>query len=172
VRSTEAALKYLVFGVLVSGAMLYGFSLLYGYAGSLSLSRIGEVVREQLQTGEHGLTPAGVGVAVAVILALAGFGFKGAAFPFHFWSPRGYEGAPTPVTTFLSVVSKAASFGMILRFFGSMLHGGAGSPVLAQVIALVAALSMSFGNLAAMLQDNAKRLLAYSSVAHSGYILA
>ncbi len=175
-RSSEAAMKYLVFGVLSSGAMVYGFSLLYGFAGSLELPKIAETVRLHLQVGvhegDHGLTAAGMGVAIAVVLSLAGFGYKVAAFPFHFWSPDVYEGAPTPVTTFLAVVSKIASFGMILRFFGGIAHGSEGSALLSSVLAALAACSMTFGNLAAMLQDNAKRLLAYSSIAHSGYLLA
>ncbi len=172
VRSAEASMKYLVFGALSSGAMVYGFSLLYGFAGSLELPQIATTVRTLLQGGEHGLDAAGIGCAIAVVLSLAGFGYKVAAFPFHFWSPDVYEGAPTPVTTFLAVVSKVASFGMILRFFGGIPHGGEGSAPLAAVIAAIAACSMTFGNLAAMLQENAKRLLAYSSIAHSGYLLA
>jgi NADH-quinone oxidoreductase subunit N len=107
-----------------------------------------------------------------VVLCLVGFGYKVAAFPFHFWSPDVYEGAPTPVTTFLAVVSKIASFGMILRFFGGVPNGSEGAAPLASAIAAVAACSMTFGNLAAMVQQNAKRLLAYSSIAHSGYLLA
>jgi NADH-quinone oxidoreductase subunit N len=175
VRSTEAAVKYLVFGVLSTGAMLFGFSLLYGFTGSLELPKIAATIRDHLQSSGHGLDAAGMGVAVGVILSLAGFGYKVAAFPFHFWSPDVYEGAPTPVTTFLAVVSKAASFGMILRFFAGIGHDGGGpngSVLLGNVIAAIAACSMTFGNLAAMLQENAKRLLAYSSVAHAGYLLA
>jgi len=172
VRSSEAALKYLVFGVLSTGAMLYGFSLLYGYSGSLHLPTIAATIRTHLHVGEHGLTPAGIGCGIAVVLCLAGFGYKVAAFPFHFWSPDVYEGAPTPVTTFLAVVSKIASFGMILRFFGGVPHEGEGAMPLASVLAAIAACSMTFGNLAAMVQQNAKRLLAYSSIAHSGYLLA
>lgn len=171
-RSSEAALKYLVFGVLASGAMLYGFSLLYGYAGSLDLPTIAATIRTHLHAGEHGLTPAGVGCGIAVVLCLVGFGYKVAAFPFHFWSPDVYEGAPTPVTTFLAVVSKIASVGMVLRFFAGVPHGAEGAAPLAAVIAAIAACSMTFGNLAAMVQQNAKRLLAYSSIAHSGYLLA
>lgn len=172
VRSSEAALKYLVFGVLSSGAMLYGFSLLYGMSGSLELHQIAATVRERLHVGEHGLDAAGIGCGVALVLCLAGFGYKVAAFPFHFWSPDVYEGAPTPVTTFLAVVSKIASFGMILRFFGGVPHGDEGAMPLASMIAAIAACSMTFGNLAALMQQNAKRLLAYSSIAHSGYLLA
>jgi NADH-quinone oxidoreductase subunit N len=177
VRSTEAAVKYLVFGVLSTGAMLFGFSLLYGFTGSLELPKLAATIRDHLHSSGHGLDAAGMGVAVGVILSLAGFGYKVAAFPFHFWSPDVYEGAPTPVTTFLAVVSKAASFGMILRFFAGIgqdfgKDANQAHELLGNVIAVVAACSMTFGNLAAMLQENAKRLLAYSSVAHSGYILA
>ncbi len=172
-RGAEAAMKYLVFGVLSSGTMLYGFSLLYGYSGSLHLPAIGEAIHQHLLVADgQGLGTEGIGVAVALMMVLAGFGYKIAAFPFHFWSPDVYEGAPTPVTTFLAVVSKAASFGMLLRFFGSVLVvDGEITPVLGQLVALLAALSMTFGNIAAMLQENSKRLLAYSSVAHSGYLL-
>ena len=186
IRSTEAAVKYLVFGVLASGAMLFGFSLLYGFTGSVRLPEIGSAVQRLLLSGARGsdfhLDATGMGVAVDVILSLAGFGFKVAAFPFHFWSPDVYEGALTLVTTFLFVVSKAASFGMILRFFGGVAgtttvvpdagHAVAGSPAIAAVLAAIAAMTMTFGNVAAMLQENAKRLLAYSSIAHSGYMLA
>lgn len=171
-RSAEASMKYLVFGALSSGAMVYGFSLLYGFAGSLELPQIAATIRTLLHGSGHGLDAAGIGCAVAIVLSLAGFGYKVAAFPFHFWSPDVYEGAPTPVTTFLAVVSKVASFGMILRFFGGIPHGAEGSAPLATVIAAIAVCSMTFGNLAAMLQENTKRLLAYSSIAHSGYLLA
>jgi len=161
--------------VLSSGAMLYGFSLLYGFAGSLELPKIADSIRLHLgdrATEGAPLSATGVGMAIGVILSLAGFGYKVAAFPFHFWSPDVYEGAPTPVTTFLSVVSKAASYGMMLRFFAGVAHGAEGSATLATVLATLAACTMTFGNLAAMLQDNSKRLLAYSSIAHSGYLLA
>lgn len=171
-RGAEAAIKYLAYGVLSSGAMLYGFSLLYGYTGTMQLSEMGVMLRGHLVPGEEGLSAAGLGVLVAVVLVLAGFGYKIAAFPFHFWSPDVYEGAPTPVTTFLAVISKIASFGMILRFFGGVFAAeGDVSPLLGQIVALLAAGSMFYGNLAAMLQSNLKRLLAYSSIAHSGYLL-
>jgi NADH-quinone oxidoreductase subunit N len=171
-RGAEAAMKYLVYGILSSGTMLYGFSLLYGYTGSLDLTAMGEGLRGTLALAEGGLPAEGIGVAVAVMMVLVGFGYKIAAFPFHFWSPDVYEGAPLPVTTFLAVISKAASFGMVLRFFGMVFPlTPDATPVLGQTVALIAALSMTFGNIAAMLQDNAKRLLAYSSIAHSGYLL-
>src|SRR6185436_857513 len=145
-----------------------GFSLLYGFTGSVRLPEIGSAVQRLLLSGAHGkdfhLDATGMGVAVGVILSLAGFGYKVAAFPFHFWSPDVYEGAPTPVTTFLAVVSNAASYGMVLRFFAPITlgspDGAGGSATLAAVLATIAACSMTFGNVAAMLQDNAKRLLA------------
>ena len=171
-RGSEAAVKYLVFGVLSSGTMLYGFSLLYGFSGTLQLSEMGSAIQSHLLVGEGGLGTEGIGVLISLVLVLAGFGYKIAAFPFHFWSPDVYEGAPTPVTTFLAVVSKVASFGMILRFFGSVLIIDPGtSPLLGQIVAILAAASMFYGNIGAMLQDNAKRMLAYSSIAHSGYLL-
>ena len=169
-RSSEAALKYLVYGALSSGAMVYGFSLLYGLTGQLQLGAIGEAVEGLLADG----TPeSSIGVAISLVLVLAGFGYKIAVFPFHFWAPDVYEGAPTPVTTFLAVISKAASFGMLLRFFGALpvLEGQDTTLILAQLLAIFAAMSMTFGNIAAMLQDNAKRLLAYSAIAHTGYLL-
>src|SRR6185436_16994085 len=101
-----------------------GFSLLYGFTGSVRLPEIGSAVQRLLLSGAHGsdfhLDATGMCVAVGVILSMAGFGYKVAVFPFHFWSPDVYERAPTPVTTFLSMVSNAASFGMILRFFGGV----------------------------------------------------
>jgi NADH-quinone oxidoreductase subunit N len=172
IRGSEAAIKYLVYGVFSSGAMLYGFSLLYGYSGSVHLSEMGAAVFGYLAPAEGGLGSEGLGVLVAFVLVLTGFGYKVAAFPFHFWSPDVYEGAPTPVTTFLAVVSKVASFGMILRFCSNVFtQQGEISPVLGQVVAILAAASMFYGNISAMLQTNAKRLLAYSSIAHSGYLL-
>jgi NADH-quinone oxidoreductase subunit N len=133
---------------------------------------MGALLQPHLLAGEEGLSQAGIGILVSLVLVLAGFGYKIAAFPFHFWSPDVYEGAPTPVTTFLAVVSKIASFGMILRFFGGAFVGGeATSPLIGQIVALLAAASMFYGNLTALVQDNAKRMLAYSSIAHSGYLL-
>jgi NADH-quinone oxidoreductase subunit N len=155
-RSAEAALKYVVYGGVASGAMLYGLSLLYGLAGSTDLGAI----RAALLAA-----PAPVALA-AVALSLAGLGYKVAVVPFHMWCPDVYEGAPTPVAAFLSVAPKAGGFALLLRVFGE-----ASGPVPWAMLALVLAVAtMTLGNLAALGQRNIKRLLAYSSIAHAGYL--
>src|SRR5262245_8394189 len=111
-KSGEAALKYLVYGALSTGIMIYGFSLLYGITGSLEMETIGTALRTAMNAGGA----ATQAVVVASIMVVAGFGYKIASFPFHFWAPDVYEGAPTPVTTFLAVTSKAGAFGALLRF--------------------------------------------------------
>jgi NADH-quinone oxidoreductase subunit N len=169
-RSSEAALKYVIYGGVASGAMLYGFSLLFGLTGSLQISEIAEFLR---------FNPVDrLVLFLALILSLAGFGFKIAAFPFHMWSPDVYEGAPTPFTAFLSVGPKAAGFAVLLRFiFGAFFWPEGGGYVdikmigVSQVIAVLAAASMTYGNLVALRQENIKRMLAYSSIAHAGYML-
>jgi NADH-quinone oxidoreductase subunit N len=163
-QSAEAALKYVIYGGVASGVMLYGMSLLYGLAGSTSFT----AVRLACAT-----TPATTTVVLAVVLCLAGFGYKVASVPFHMWCPDVYQGAPTPVTAFLSVGPKAAGFALLLRFFGGSLPselvgGPAPWPLL---LAMFAAATMTLGNLAALSQTNLKRLLAYSSIAHAGYLL-
>lgn len=170
-RSSEAALKYLVYGAVASALMTFGFSLLWGLTGSMDLSRIGEVVSFD---GEMAL---GVPFAVvmATVLVMAGLFFKAAVFPFHFWAPDVYEGSPTPVTTLLAVLSKAAAFGVLVRvvdavFLGELIDEEL-LPQLASVVAVLAAVTMTYGNITAVLQRNVKRLLAYSSVAHAGYLL-
>jgi NADH-quinone oxidoreductase subunit N len=163
-QSAEAALKYIVYGGVASGVMLYGMSLLYGLAGSTSFPAI---------LGAAGTTPAGVTVVLAVVLCLAGFGYKIASVPFHMWCPDVYEGAPTAVTAFLSVGPKAAGFALLMRFCAGVLPaqvGGAAAPW-PLLFGLVAAATMTLGNLAALGQTNLKRLLAYSSIAHAGYVL-
>jgi NADH-quinone oxidoreductase subunit N len=157
--STEAGLKYFLFGAFTSTIMLYGLSLLYGFTG---------------QTSYQGISAALVNldklpVMVALVLVTVGFGFKVAAVPFHMWTPDVYEGAPTPITAFISVASKAAGFAVLLRFF--LLVFG---PVQEQWIGLIAALSvatMTVGNVLAIPQRNIKRMLAYSSIAQAGYVL-
>lgn len=168
--SNEASLKYILFGAVSTGAMLFGLSLLYGLTGTLDLYGI----RAALAEG----TP-GPALVLTLVLVIAGFGFKIAAAPFHFWCPDVYTGAPTPVTAFLSVGPKAAGFAVLLRFFYSGLSETSGAGGFAPVggadwQALVIALSvvtMTIGNVAALLQTNLKRLLAYSSIAHAGTIL-
>ena len=170
-RSSEAALKYLVYGALASALMVFGFSLLYGLSGSLRLPVIGVGVAEAWNGGLEQQTV----VVLGTVLAFVGFGFKIAAFPFHFWAPDVYEGAPTPVTTFLAVASKAAGFGMVCRFVDGVFLGDALNsewlPKLSHVIAVLAAVTMTYGNITAVVQRNVKRLMAYSSIAHAGYLL-
>jgi NADH-quinone oxidoreductase subunit N len=159
-RSNEASVKYFLLGAFSLGILLYGMSMLYGETGTTSLAGIAEA----LAGGERSLT-----LALALILLVAGMGFKIAAVPFHMWAPDVYEGAPTPVTAYLSVGSKAASFAMILRIFIE------GLPSLVadwQILFwALAAVTMTVGNIAAITQSNTKRMLAYSSIAHAGYIL-
>jgi NADH-quinone oxidoreductase subunit N len=170
--SNEASLKYILFGAISTGAMLYGLSLLYGLTGSTSLPVIRQVLGAGL-TDANRLT-----VYVIALLVFAGFGFKTASVPFHFWCPDVYQGAPTAVTAFLSVAPKAAGFAIMMRFFfGGMAVEGTGAWDLAgaidwpHVLMLVSVLTMTVGNVAALTQTNMKRLLAYSSIAHAGYIM-
>ena len=159
-RSNEASVKYFLLGGFSLGILLYGMSLLYGATGTTSLAGIAEA----LAGGEPSLT-----LSLALVLLVAGMGFKIAAVPFHMWAPDVYEGAPTPVTAYLSVGSKAASFAMILRIF---IEGLPSLVVDWQALFWVlAAITMTVGNLAAITQSNTKRMLAYSSIAHAGYVL-
>src|SRR5215813_14229071 len=168
-RSGEAALKYLIFGGVASGAMIYGMSWLFGLTGAMDYAGIAAGLGK-LDAGSHGA------LFVALLLVLAGFGYKIAAVPFHMWAPDVYTGAPLPVTTFLAVGSKAAGFAMLLRFFafGVTPEGPAAvvtSIPLPQLLAVISVATMTLGNLAAIQQTNMKRLLAYSSIAHAGYAL-
>ena len=166
-KSTEAALKYVVYGALASAIMLFGFSYLYGLTGELDIRQIGKTMNGLLAGG--GRMPAKLTSAVALVMVFAGFAYKIAAVPFHMWCPDAYEGAPTPVTALLSVGPKAAGFAALIRFFTEIV-GPVAVPWPA-LIGLVAAATMTLGNLAAIKQDNVKRLLAYSSIAHAGYML-
>lgn len=178
-RSGEAALKYIVFGGLSAGVMLYGISLLYGLTGTIDLGVMGRGSADGSSVGlatQFATSP--VPVAIAVVLVLAGFAYKVSVVPFHFWTPDVYEGAPTPVTTFLAVASKAAGFAALLRFLGALfLVEGVEAAVAAYagriglLLALLAAITMTLGNLSALRQGNLKRMLAYSSIAHAGYAL-
>jgi NADH-quinone oxidoreductase subunit N len=174
-RSSEAGLKYVLFGGVASGVMLFGMSLLYGLYGDLSLQGLHEAIR----TSDVLTEGAGRWAAwVALAFILTGFGFKIAAVPFHQWCPDAYEGAPTPFTALLSVGPKAAGFAILLRFiWGLFAQPGSMENVLQVhipwplMIGLLSALTMTLGNLVAIVQDNLKRLLAYSSIAHAGYML-
>ena len=159
-RSNEAAVKYFLLGAFSLGILLYGMSILYGLSGSTSLHAMSMVFASEQRSGLLDL---------AVILIVAGMGFKIAAVPFHMWAPDVYEGAPTPVTAFLSVGSKAASFAMLLRIFIEGLSSmNADWRLMFEVLAIV---TMTVGNIAALTQSNLKRMLAYSSIAHAGYLL-
>jgi len=170
--SNEASLKYVLFGAASTGAMLYGFSLLYGLSGTTSLPGIQEFLAGGVPDGNR------FAVYAITLLALAGFGFKIAAVPFHFWCPDVYQGAATPVTALLSVLPKAAGLAIALRFFYGALSvpetGAwdlAGSINWTALLMLVSVLTMTLGNVAALTQTNMKRLLAYSSIAHAGFLL-
>jgi NADH-quinone oxidoreductase subunit N len=156
-RSAEAGLKYVLFAALSSGLLLYGLSLIYGLTGTTLLAGI--AARLQVST----LT------MLALVLVMAGVGFKVAAVPFHLWTPDTYEGAPMPVAAFLSVASKAAGFVLFFKLISQALAPLASASV--WLIALLATLTMTFGNLVALHQTNMKRFLAYSSIAQAGYLL-
>ena len=160
-KSNEASLKYYLLGVLASAVMLYGMSLIYGYTGSTVLARIGA----QLE----GSITAQPLVTVAILFIVVGFAFKVSAVPFHAWAPDTYEGAPTPVTAFLSVASKTGGFVALLQLIFVGFLGR--DDVWAPMFGVLAALTMTVGNLIALRQTNIVRLLAYSSIAQAGYIL-
>ncbi len=159
-RSNEAAVKYFLLGGFSLGILLYGMSILYGLTGTTSL----EGIALSLAGQERSLL-----LLLAVILIVAGIGFKIAAVPFHMWAPDVYEGAPTPVTAYLSVGSKAASFAMLLRIFTEGLPSVSADWQL--LFYALCVISMTVGNVAAITQNNIKRMLAYSSIAHAGYVL-
>jgi len=161
-RSTEAAIKYFIYGAVASAVMLYGFSLLYGATGTTDLATMAAALATGSATVRWLVFP-------ATIMALAGLGFKIALVPFHQWSPDAYEGAPTPVTAFLSVGPKAAGFAVLMRLLLTALPGFQMDWV--AILAGVAIVTMSLGNLVALWQTNVKRLLAYSSIAQAGYML-
>jgi NADH-quinone oxidoreductase subunit N len=173
-RSNEAAMKYILLGAFSSGILVYGFSLLYGASGSGSghpstnIGTIGEALEWRLL---HTLADAQVDwlIVLAFVTVAAGLFFKIAAVPFHQWAPDVYEGAPTPITAYVSVASKTASFALLLRLMLTVFRGS--QPTWTYLIAGVAIASLTWGNLAALTQTNIKRLLAYSSISHVGYIL-
>ena len=163
-RSNEAAIKYLLLGAFSSGFLVYGFSVMYGIAGSTKLADIAEAISAR--------QPWDPVVFLAVATTAVGLLFKISAAPFHMWAPDAYEGAPTTVTAYLSVASKAASVAFLLRIFAG--HGSPLGPARESwepLLALVAVATMTVGNLAAINQTNIKRLLAYSSISHAGYML-
>src|SRR5712691_6944394 len=171
-RSQEAALKYLIYGGVASGMMIYGMSWIFGLAGSLDFN----VINRTLFATSH--VPV-LAVFIALVLILSGMGYKVASVPFHMWAPDVYEGAPIPITTFLAVASKAAGFALLTRFFFpavSRLSPGGNWQALSgvawpQLLLVVCVITMTLGNLAALQQENMKRMLAYSSIAQAGYAL-
>jgi len=173
-RSNESSLKYVVYGAFSSGLMLFGMSILFGLTGSTKLCLIGMNLTLLGGTANYALI-------IAFILILAGFAYKISVVPFHFWTPDVYEGAPTTIAAFLSVAPKAAGFAVLIRFF-HIVFGDAGALQAGswitftelpwgQILALLAVLTMTLGNVVAIQQDNLKRMLAYSSIAHAGYML-
>jgi NADH-quinone oxidoreductase subunit N len=172
-RSNESSVKYVIYGAVSSGVLLYGFSLLYGLTGSANISEI------QVLLAGSNIAPALL--LLVMVLVLVGFGYKIAAVPFHFWTPDVYEGAPAPITAYLSVAPKAAGFAVLIRFL-NVVFTGEGNPnaeswaVLSSlnwpiIIGGLAAITMTVGNVLAIQQANIKRMLAYSSIAHAGYML-
>jgi len=163
-RSSEAALKYLLLGALSTAVTLYGMAYLFGLSGSTSLKDIADFVGK----ADHNTRPA---LVLAAVFLAAGLGFKMAVVPFQMWVPDVYEGAPTPVTAYLSVASKAAGFAVVMRVFLVALGNGFISSDWAYMFAVIAAISMSLGNITALVQSNIKRMLAYSSIAQAGTFL-
>jgi NADH-quinone oxidoreductase subunit N len=160
IKSTEAAVKYFVLGAFSSGVLLYGLSLVYGIGGKMGLTELAALYQG---TERSNL------IVLGILLVLAGLLFKIAAVPFHVWTPDVYEGSPTPITAFFSVGPKIAAYAILARIFYvgfPKFHADWGL-----IVALVAAATMIWGNLAALLQSNVKRMLAYSSIAHAGYAL-
>jgi NADH-quinone oxidoreductase subunit N len=157
-KSTESGFKYMLFGALTSAVLLYGFSLLYGFTGKTNLYDL------SIYFSNFDIVAVGI-----TFLVLAGLAFKVSLFPFHFWAPDVYEGAPTPVTGFLSTASKAAGFAVLIRLFTAVF------PILnadwSLILAILATLTMTVGNLIALTQKSVKRMLAYSSIAHAGYAM-
>ena len=162
-KSNEAGLKYFLLGAFSTGFLLYGMALIYGATGTTKLYKIATIV------GQMTLPTANIMLVAGMLLMLTGFAFKIAAAPFHMWTPDVYEGAPTPMTAFMSAGPKAAGFAALLRIFLVAL------PTLqvewSQVLWVMAVLTMTVGNITALRQDNIKRVLAYSSIAHAGYAL-
>ncbi|HCA80400.1 MAG TPA: NADH-quinone oxidoreductase subunit N [Bacteroidetes bacterium] len=174
--SSEAALKYIIYGALSTGLMLYGISILFGLTGGAT-----DLYSINRALSSTAVNP--IALLVATLLIIAGLGYKISAVPFHFWTPDVYEGAPVTITAFLSVASKAAGFAILIRFFkvsfidANAMGLPAGFWAIVQgfewnkIIAILSVLTMTLGNLVAVWQNNMKRLLAYSSIAHAGYML-
>jgi len=174
-KSTEASLKYLLLSAVASAVLLFGMALVFGFTGQTQLGEIARSIQATLAAGQVNSAPAVLvspGLFVGIILMVAGFGFKIAMVPFQMWVPDVYEGAPTPVTAYLSVGSKAAGFAIILRVFYSALIEPSNLGLdWGMIFAVLSALTMTVGNLIAIQQDNIKRMLGYSSIAQAGYLM-
>jgi NADH-quinone oxidoreductase subunit N len=184
-KAAEGALKYVIYGGVASGVMLFGMSYLYGLLGTTNVTELAPRIahlsqRINVDAVMGGEAATKLTLMIALIFVLAGVGYKIASVPWHMWCPDVYEGAPTPFTAFLSVGPKAAGFAVAIRFFYGALAGPAGAGGLSSaigdlpwpaILGVVAAITMTLGNVTAMVQTNLKRLLAYSSIAHAGYIL-
>ena len=168
--SLEAGVKYLILGALSTGFLVYGITWIFGLTGETNLVAIAKVLPGMLPEGGrlHGSESA---LLFGIMLVLVGLGFKVAAAPFQIWVPDVYQGAPTPITAFLSVGSKAAGFIVLVRVVQTFIHLPVIGDKVIAVLAILAGLSLVYGNLAAMPQDNLKRMLAYSSIGHAGYLL-
>ena len=167
-RSTEAGMKFLILSALSSALLLYGMVWVYGFAGSTDL---GEIARGIFGVSSGAEPLGGYALLLGIVFIIAGFGFKISTVPFQMWVPDVYEGAPTPVTAFLSVASKAAGFAVILRVFYVAFPDSLVSIEWSAIFAVLAIMSMTLGNFVAIAQRGMKRLLAYSTIAHAGYIM-
>jgi NADH-quinone oxidoreductase subunit N len=167
-RSSEAGMKFLILSAVSSALLLYGMVWIYGLTGSTDL---GEIAGGILGSKESTEPLGGYAILLGVVLIIAGFGFKISSVPFHMWVPDVYEGAPTPITAFLSVASKAAGFAVILRVFYIAFPETSVSLEWSAIFAVLAIMSMTLGNFVAIAQKSVKRLLAYSTIAHAGYIM-
>jgi len=172
-RSNEAGLKYVIYGAFSSGVMLFGLSIIYGLAGSTNYFAI----QDTLSSLDGSANPA---LIMALLMIFAGFGYKISSVPFHFWTPDVYEGSPSTITAYLSVAPKAAGFAMIIRFFHQVFSDSIGLTSNAigftdlpwpEIIGVLAVVTMTMGNLVAIQQKSIKRMLAYSSIAHAGYMM-
>ena len=167
-KSSEASLKYLLLGAVASAVLLFGMALVFGFTGKTQLGEIAQAI----QAMSPQAVLASPGLILGIVLLVAGFGFKIAAVPFHMWVPDVYEGAPTPITAYLSVASKAAGFAIILRVF----YSAFGLPQWLSldwglIFAVLSAIGMTLGNIVAIPQTNIKRMLGYSSIAQAGYLM-
>ncbi len=185
-RGSEAALKYIIYGSVAAAIMGFGFSLWFGLTGSGAIASLGEIAWNPddpvYSTGAMQLRTI-IAATVALLFIFLGFAYKMSTIPMHFWAPDVYEGAPTPITAFLSVLSKAAGFAIAIRFFhalsgstSELTPGSAAASIWAELdwrtlLIVLSIVTMTFGNLAALWQTNLKRLLAYSSIAHAGYLM-